>query len=148
MIFILELEDIPLDQNNVCRICLSNENSAKNPLISPCQCKGTMKWVHFTCLQSWLQEKVEMTEDELVLIYIWKELKCELCKTTFKLNYFIDNKWVHLLEIKPFKGSYILFESVVPDEQHKFYLFAIMLEEDKEIIVVILIIFKKFIFFC
>ncbi len=102
-----------------------------------------MKYVHFKCIQSWVQEKIEITEDDLVLIYVWKELKCELCQTTLQLNHMIGNRCVHLLEIRPMKGSYILFESILPDEHKKFYLFSLLLEEDNEIIVVILFLTIK-----
>lgn len=31
----------------VCRICLSeDQNDPEDPLISPCQCSGTMKYIH------------------------------------------------------------------------------------------------------
>ena len=34
-----------------CRICLDEENTGD--LISPCECKGTMRYVHRTCLNKW-----------------------------------------------------------------------------------------------
>jgi len=34
----------------LCRICLSEENEALNPLFSPCKCSGTMKFIHLNCL--------------------------------------------------------------------------------------------------
>ncbi len=35
-----------------CRICLDEQQSVEN-LISPCQCRGTMKYVHRNCLNEW-----------------------------------------------------------------------------------------------
>ena len=35
-----------------CRICLEKEDS-ENKLISPCNCNGTSKYVHDTCLRRW-----------------------------------------------------------------------------------------------
>lgn len=35
-----------------CRICLEKED-AENKLISPCNCNGTSKYVHDTCLKRW-----------------------------------------------------------------------------------------------
>lgn len=37
-----------------CRICLEVETSS--PLIAPCQCRGTAKWVHPECLARWREE--------------------------------------------------------------------------------------------
>ena len=34
-----------------CRICLDEDGTRE--LISPCECKGTMKYVHRTCLNKW-----------------------------------------------------------------------------------------------
>lgn len=38
----------------VCRICQTN--TVQEPLISPCNCKGTLAHVHLTCLERWLNE--------------------------------------------------------------------------------------------
>lgn len=35
------------DEGPICRICLHNESE---PLISPCVCTGTVKWIHLSCL--------------------------------------------------------------------------------------------------
>lgn len=43
-------------QNNLikeCRICFDTEISDDDPLISPCACKGTSKYVHKNCLNQW-----------------------------------------------------------------------------------------------
>lgn len=44
-------EDVPIPKT--CRICLCDDISQGNPLISPCKCKGTMKYVHLKCLEEW-----------------------------------------------------------------------------------------------
>lgn len=33
-----------------CRICLGDAPEVENPLFSPCNCDGTMKYVHLKCL--------------------------------------------------------------------------------------------------
>ena len=127
-----------------CRVCLNNDNSSKNPLISACSCKGSLKIIHFNCLQKWLLEKVEITEDSLILIYIWKEFRCEICKDKIILNHLVENKRKHLMDKNCMKSSYVLFESLMPDEKEKFYLFFVSLSQPhKEIIVVKIKIFEK-----
>jgi hypothetical protein len=37
----------------ICRICLGDENYNNNPLINPCTCSGTMKYIHLYCLKQW-----------------------------------------------------------------------------------------------
>ena len=36
-----------------CRICLESDQTPDDPLIAPCRCAGTTKWVHRGCLDEW-----------------------------------------------------------------------------------------------
>jgi hypothetical protein len=54
-----------------CRICLQITNE---PLISPCHCKGTLSFIHSSCLKSWL-----LTNDQIPSI-------CELCKSPYQIS--------------------------------------------------------------
>ena len=36
-----------------CRFCLECDEDPSDPLIAPCRCKGTSKWVHRSCLNQW-----------------------------------------------------------------------------------------------
>ncbi|RIA91958.1 hypothetical protein C1645_736723 [Glomus cerebriforme] len=51
---------IPLSQSNntypTCRICLSSDEPKS--FIAPCKCKGTVKYVHRTCLTQWRKRLV------------------------------------------------------------------------------------------
>ncbi|XP_076252903.1 E3 ubiquitin-protein ligase MARCHF3-like [Rhynchophorus ferrugineus] len=51
-----------------CRICYDNEKPEE--LIAPCHCKGTVAFVHRSCLETWLGESGTTT--------------CELCHQIFK----------------------------------------------------------------
>ena len=42
---------IDISNNRECRICFESTN--QDDLISPCFCRGTSKWVHHVCLQTW-----------------------------------------------------------------------------------------------
>jgi hypothetical protein len=39
--------------SSCCRICLCEDNEMTNPLINPCKCSGTMKYIHLQCLKQW-----------------------------------------------------------------------------------------------
>lgn len=52
----------------VCRICQDQELQEK--LVSACQCRGTMEYVHLSCLERWLAESNNNV--------------CELCGFVFK----------------------------------------------------------------
>ena len=47
-----EINENENENNDICRICLSNEN--KEDFINPCICNGTSKYVHISCLNTWI----------------------------------------------------------------------------------------------
>ncbi|XP_076621604.1 E3 ubiquitin-protein ligase MARCHF3-like [Colletes latitarsis] len=55
--------------SSVCRIC--HTNTSKEPLISPCRCKGTLAYVHLACLERWLNQTCRSY--------------CELCRYRFNV---------------------------------------------------------------
>lgn len=65
-----------------CRIWF-NEEETDNPLISPCKCSGSLKFIHYRCLKSWLESKRTIKSTQTTISYHWKSLECELCKTIY-----------------------------------------------------------------
>lgn len=55
----------------LCRICCDG-GSEEAPLVAPCICRGSMKYVHPRCLLDWLESS--------------KNNKCEICKYAFKFQ--------------------------------------------------------------
>jgi len=67
-----------------CRICLGDEATEENPLISsPCKCMGTVRLIHANCLQQWLKSKVTERKSECVTAYTWKQFECDVCKVKY-----------------------------------------------------------------
>lgn len=75
--------NISYSNNDICRICHC-EADAANPLLSPCYCSGSLKYVHQSCLQQWLTAS--------------ETRSCELCKFNFILHTKIKpiNEWRRL----------------------------------------------------
>jgi hypothetical protein len=75
---------------NTCRICYCDEFEDESPLIAPCNCSGTMKYIHFGCLQKWLKSKVviKSSSNENLISYSLKQIECELCKTLLPGKFF------------------------------------------------------------
>jgi E3 ubiquitin-protein ligase DOA10 len=42
-----------------------------------------MKYIHIECLKEWLEGKKHKRETLEVNSYIWKNLECEICKTSY-----------------------------------------------------------------
>eukprot|EP00993_Chasmostoma_nieuportense_P002794 NODE_355_length_2361_cov_46.264100_g63_i1.p1 GENE.NODE_355_length_2361_cov_46.264100_g63_i1~~NODE_355_length_2361_cov_46.264100_g63_i1.p1 ORF type:complete len:728 (-),score=110.45 NODE_355_length_2361_cov_46.264100_g63_i1:98-2281(-) len=58
------------EDERICRVC--REGDFDGRLFGPCKCKGSIRWVHQTCLLSWIAHS--------------KSLKCEMCFHPFKLT--------------------------------------------------------------
>jgi hypothetical protein len=43
------------DDERQCRLCLQHGDSDENRLFSPCQCNGSMAYIHEACLEQWRQ---------------------------------------------------------------------------------------------
>jgi len=64
-----------------CRICYDSiDELTKNPLVSPCNCTGSMKLIHLNCLREWINSYKTVQETPNSRSYFWEQLKCELCK--------------------------------------------------------------------
>lgn len=59
----------------VCRICFESELE-NNPIITPCECSGTMKFIHEECLKKWILSKTREPES----------FHCDVCKYPIKME--------------------------------------------------------------
>ena len=78
-----------LEKQKLCRICYMTEtNSMLNPLIKPCKCSGSMKYINLKCLLQWLKTKIQVDKSEYIennyfTLYSSEKVECELCKQIF-----------------------------------------------------------------
>ena len=94
------------EKQKICRICYMGEiDKDINPLIKPCKCSGSMKYIHFKCLLHWLKTKIQMDKSEYIennyfSVYSPETVQCELCKEY--LPHFIrhNNKLFNLTELE------------------------------------------------
>ena len=69
-----------------CRICYMEEKDPNlDPLLKPCKCSGSVKYIHYKCLLHWLKSKIEVPKSEYVendyyTLYYSQKVECELCK--------------------------------------------------------------------
>ena len=77
-----------------CRICFATENTSNNPLITPCDCKGTLKYVHKNCLQHWREDD----EDEERAAFNM----CLVCKREYKIKkketFYIPSYFIKIIQ--------------------------------------------------
>ncbi|KAM3128783.1 hypothetical protein pb186bvf_019131 [Paramecium bursaria] len=95
----------------ICRVCLSTSVSTMNPLVNPCKCSGTMKYIHLECLKKWLRSKLHYRQSDYCTTLLWKHLECELCKFNYPPVFRSDDAFYDLVELsKPTDIPYVLME--------------------------------------
>lgn len=95
-----------------CRICLSDQQTPEDPLISPCKCAGTMKFIHLKCLREWLQSRLNIKQSGSIVSYYWKSLDCELCKENLPSKVLLGGAMVELVDIHKPDVPFIVLEDV------------------------------------
>ncbi|KAL0983794.1 hypothetical protein UPYG_G00132890 [Umbra pygmaea] len=68
------------EEGDICRICHSGAVCPTNPLLSPCQCSGSLQYIHHVCLKTWIQAKIH-SGTTLPAVKT-----CELCKGNLSVD--------------------------------------------------------------
>lgn len=96
-----------------CHICLGDEDGEDDPLISPCNCLGSVQYIHLKCLQEWLKTRLSRVHpSEHTTAYELKSLFCELCKSVLPAAIAIDGKTHFLVEAWKSSDPFIVLEVV------------------------------------
>ena len=98
-----------------CRICFCEGNfEGINPLISPCTCSGSVKYIHLNCLRKWLTTKIitKISANNDIYCYAFKKLKCEICKSIIPEIAEFRGKFLSLLDFKNIESPYIILQSM------------------------------------
>ena len=100
----------------LCRICLneSTNDSTTNPLINPCNCTGSVRYIHLECLRQWLSSKITIksTYDSMVTAFSFKEFECEICKSQIPHQIKVNNEIISLINIGNCSPPYLVLESI------------------------------------
>ena len=87
------------NETHNCRICYQREINKNDPLICPCKCYGSMKFVHLSCLKNNINIKIHKKHEKCYDIYLYQNYNCEICLSTFPKYLIIKNKKINLLDI-------------------------------------------------
>ncbi len=93
----------------MCRICL-DPGEYTNPLITPCKCSGSVKYIHLNCLKTWLAKRLNVVKTQCCVTINWVALSCEMCKAPFRYRIYMDNKKFYTVDIPKPPKPYIIFE--------------------------------------
>ena len=58
-----------------------------------------MRYIHYKCLQYWLQSKVNRKEyGTHIVSYTWKTFECEICKKAYPYTFENNGRQYHLVD--------------------------------------------------
>ena len=117
----------------ICRICLSEEYEESNPLIHPCNCDGTMKYIHLQCLKLLIQSKIKKTETESCKVLTFKTLECEICKMVFPEKIRIKDSIFSIIDLEKPDKDYIIFDGLIKETPEEKSIFIVHFKNKKEI---------------
>ncbi|SOV18148.1 conserved protein, unknown function [Plasmodium sp. gorilla clade G2] len=117
----LKLDDCPskkcemiLDSSNIqCRICLIEGNQENDPLICPCDCKGSIKYAHLMCLRKWINGRLNLNDQLFSGSVFIKDICCELCKSKYPKSIKQNEELVQLVKIPNLKTPLIVLDNII-----------------------------------
>ena len=117
-------------QTKLCRICYGEEETQDNPLVQPCICSGSMKYIHLNCLKTWINTSVniKLESTEYCNVYTYKPAECELCKTTFPDFIRHKGKLYEILDFYNDFNSFLIFECITQDKSQSKYIYVVNLD--------------------
>ena len=123
-------------KENFCRICYGEEDDKDDPLLQPCICHGSMKYIHFNCLKHWLKTNTYILteEHESSKSFIYKLPECELCKAKLPNIIMHKGKAYNIFDYGNEFKSYILLECLTEDKQKNKYLYIVSLDHNIQLI--------------
>lgn len=78
--------------------------------VCPCNCSGSMRDIHISCLKEWLNGKKLIYHGEKVRSFFWKALECELCKQPFENK--LKDRLFQIMDFEKPDSDYMIMESV------------------------------------
>ena len=102
-----------IESDSECRICRSTDYTEDNPLISPCKCSGSIKYIHIECIRAWYETKMTRYENNSTISYTIKGLKCEICQQEFYTEFTCNGIQYDLVNLSRSKANpFLLLESI------------------------------------
>ena len=114
-----------------CRICYCEEDNEDNPLVQPCMCCGSVKYIHLKCLKQWINTRniVQIENNNKCKIYLKKQVDCELCKMKFPDYVRHKGKLYEIIEFNNEFQNYLVLESLNYDKHNNKYIYIISLDK-------------------
>ena len=124
-------------KKRVCRICYleEDENNKENPLVQPCTCTGSVKFIHLDCLRKWVSTRscVKIDTSPDCSIFLIKPVVCELCKSKFPDFIKYEKRLLPVIDFSQEFENYLTLESLTLDRQNNKFIYVINLNKDRKL---------------
>ena len=137
---IKEIKEKDPKNKSICRICYGDDSTMENPLICPCICKGSMKYIHYDCLKNWLNSKIEEdisvdsdNPEVEVISYNRKDISCELCKEKLPDYIKYNDRYYNISFYKPKFEEFFVLESMRADKHKAKFIHILSLDKKNSI---------------
>lgn len=118
----------------LCRICHSEEDCVENPLLSICHCTGSMRFVHYKCLRTWLTYKLHIKKQGHLISYHWRSFECEICKTLYPSSIEYEGVEYTLADIVlPLTENYLVLETLSKSKAFSKVIHILISDESKSV---------------
>ena len=87
------------NQKPNCRLCYQSESSITDPLISPCNCSGSMKYIHLSCLKNSIKLKYHKKSEEYYDMFLFQNYNCEICLSMYPKYIIYKTQVYYLIDI-------------------------------------------------
>ena len=123
-------------KNLICRICyMEEEDGGEDPLVQPCKCSGSLKYIHLKCLKHWIFTRscMKVESNECCSVFVFKEVECEICKTKLPDLVSHNGKLHSLLDFSEEFKNYLILETLTLDDEDNKFLYVISLDKNRNI---------------
>jgi hypothetical protein len=80
----------------------------ENPLISPCNCSGSMKYIHYGCLKKCIEANLTKKIEQNYKYYNWRNYSCEICQKEYPKYFKAKDIIYPLIDLDINYSSYII----------------------------------------
>ena len=111
----LPCDEPSLGPDEVCRVCYSDVSTGQDPLLAPCLCSGSMRYIHLSCLRRSLEGSLHTRSTPQAVTIGWKELKCAVCRAHIPPVLDQRGRRLYVVELPASDKPHVVFQATGSD---------------------------------
>lgn len=119
------------DSQETCRICFQSSQQG-DPLVSPCNCKGSIKFAHLTCFKNFIRPSIKIEKSFKVTKFTVGSLFCEISKCQVHRKLLKKTLIFGFLKNFVFTNPHLILEYF--DKNKEYSVYVLEFDNEEEII--------------